>query len=90
MPLRATCTPLLTEALLAKSRAQRRSGMLRSSPAFVVSPAAVPSQAASSDKALLPLGALMLAASMGAMAQTSTPETTLSTVTVKEAAEVQG
>ncbi|PJI97149.1 catecholate siderophore receptor [Acidovorax sp. 69] len=44
----------------------------------------------SSDKALLPLGALMLAASMGAMAQTSTPETTLSTVTVKEAAEVQG
>ena len=53
---------------MAKSRAQRRSGMLRSSPAFVVSPAAVPSQAASSDKALLPLGALMLAASMGAMA----------------------
>ena len=75
---------------MAKSRAQRRSGMLRSSPAFVVSPAAVPSQAASSDKALLPLGALMLAASMGAMAQTSTPETTLSTVTVKETAEVQG
>ena len=64
--------------------------MLRSSPAFVVSPAAVPLQAASSDKALLPLGALMLAASMGAMAQTSTPETTLSTVTVKETAEVQG
>ena len=64
--------------------------MLRSSPAFVVSPAAVPSQAASSDKALLPLGALMLAASMGAMAQTNTPETTLSTVTVKETAEVQG
>ncbi len=40
--------------------------------------------------ALLPLGALMLAASMGAMAQTGTPESTLSTVTVKEAAEVQG
>lgn len=44
----------------------------------------------SSERALLPLGALMLAASVGAMAQTSTPETTLSTVTVKEAAEVQG
>ena len=44
----------------------------------------------SSDKALLPLGALMLAASMGALAQTSTSESTLSTVTVKEAAEVQG
>ncbi|WP_226449675.1 TonB-dependent receptor [Acidovorax radicis] len=44
----------------------------------------------SSDVALLPLGALMLAASMGAMAQTSPPETTLSTVTVKEAADVQG
>ena len=43
--------------------------MLRSSPAFVVSPAAVPSQAASSDKALLPLGALMLAASMGDVRQ---------------------
>ena len=44
----------------------------------------------SSDKTLLPLGALMLLASMGAMAQNSPPETTLSTVTVKEAAEVQG
>ena len=44
----------------------------------------------SSERALLPLGALMLAASVGAMAQTSTPEATMSTVTVKEAAEVQG
>ncbi|MDP3229941.1 MAG: TonB-dependent siderophore receptor [Acidovorax sp.] len=44
----------------------------------------------SSERAFLPLGALMLAASVGAMAQTSTPETTMSTVTVKEAAEVQG
>ena len=40
--------------------------------------------------ALLPLGALMLAASMGAMAQSGTPEATMSTVTVQEAAEVQG
>ena len=75
---------------MAKSRAQRRSGMLRSSPAFVASPATLSPQASQSDRALLPLGALMLAASMGAMAQTSTPETTLSTVTVKETAEVQG
>ncbi|MBV7427059.1 TonB-dependent siderophore receptor [Acidovorax sp. sif0715] len=45
---------------------------------------------ASSDMALLPLGALMLAASMGAMAQSGTPEATMSTVTVQEAAEVQG
>ena len=44
----------------------------------------------SSDKALLPLGALMLAASMGAAAQGSAPETTMSTVTVKETAEIQG
>ena len=40
--------------------------------------------------ALLPLGALMLAASMGAMAQTAPKEATLSTVTVQDAAEVQG
>ena len=42
----------------------------------------------SSEKALLPLGALMLAASVGSWAQTSTTETTMGTVTVKEAAEV--
>ncbi len=43
----------------------------------------------SSETALLPLGALMLAASVGSWAQTSTTETTMGTVTVKEAAEVQ-
>ncbi len=49
------------------------------------------------DKAMLPLGALMLAASVSSWAQTQTapaapaaaPETTLGTVTVKDAAEVQ-
>ena len=74
---------------MAKPRAQRRSSVLRpqqSSPSFV----STTPRGLSSDKALLPLGALMLAASMGAMAQTSPKETTLSTVTVKEAAEVQG
>ena len=51
---------------------------------------------AHSDKALLPLGALMLAASFGSWAQSApaaanpaTPTPTLSTVTVKESAEVQ-
>ena len=69
---------------MAKSRAQRPRRHAAFFSAFVVSPAAVPSQnRTSSDKGLLPLGALMLAASMGAMAQTNTPETTLSTVTVK-------
>lgn len=45
--------------------------------------------ASSSDRALLPLGALMLAASVSGWAQTvpATSETTLSTVTVKEKAE---
>ncbi len=50
-----------------------------------------------SDKALLPLGALMLAASFGSWAQSApaaanpaTPTPTLSTVTVRESAEVQG
>ncbi|GKT20083.1 hypothetical protein AVHY2522_24745 [Acidovorax sp. SUPP2522] len=41
-----------------------------------------------SDKALLPLGALMLAASVSSWAQTA-PEATMGTVTVKEAAEIQ-
>lgn len=57
-------------------------------------PAAAPTPVA--DKAVLPLGALMLAASVSSWAQTqapqaghATPETTLGTVTVKEAAEVQ-
>ncbi|MFI8616195.1 TonB-dependent receptor [Acidovorax sp. NPDC077693] len=70
---------------MAKSRAQRRSTALRQTASPVSTPAG-----ASSDLALLPLGALMLAASMGAMAQSGTPEATMSTVTVQEAAEVQG
>ena len=42
------------------------------------------------DKALLPLGALMLAASVSSWAQApAAPEATLGTVTVREAAEVQ-
>ena len=57
-------------------------------------PAAAP---AAKSAAALPLGALMLAASVSAWAQTepaaqpqaNAPETTLGTVTVKEAAEVQ-
>ena len=55
--------------------------------------AAVPAPAAAitADKAMLPLGALMLAASVGSWAQQPpTPEATMGTVTVKEAAEVQG
>ena len=70
--------------------------MLRSQITTPVSAAASAPGAAvapSSDKALLPLGALMLAASVGAMAQTTSPpaaEATMSTVTVREAAEVQG
>ncbi len=50
---------------------------------------AVTPKSASSDKALIPLGALMLAASFSGWAQTApaTPEKTLSTVTVKEQAE---
>ena len=73
---------------MATSRAQR-STPLRSHP-FPGSTTPAPAPGMSSDKTLLPLGALMLLASMGAMAQNSPPETTLSTVTVKEAAEVQG
>lgn len=46
--------------------------------------------ASPSDKALLPLGALMLAASVGSWAQApAAPEATMGTVTVREAAEVQ-
>ena len=46
--------------------------------------------ASTSDKALLPLGALMLAASVGSWAQApAAPEATMGTVTVREAAEVQ-
>ena len=71
---------------MAKPRAQRRSSVLRpqqSSPSFV----STTPHGLSSDKALLPLGALMLAASVGAMAQTTTPEKTLAPVVVKERAE---
>ena len=81
----------MTEALLATSRAQRRSPALHSTTSPVsAAPAAESTTATHADIAVLPLGALMLAASMGAMAQTGTAETTLSTVTVKETAEVQG
>ncbi len=41
------------------------------------------------EKALIPLGALMLAASMGSWAQTTDNAATLSTVTVKDTAEIQ-
>lgn len=74
---------------MAQSGALHGSNPLRSHPF----PASIPPALALGmlpDKPLLPLGALMLAASMGALAQTSTPETTLPTVTVKEATEAQG
>ncbi|MBP9640420.1 MAG: TonB-dependent receptor, partial [Acidovorax sp.] len=74
---------------MAKSRPLQRSTALRSH-AFPASQHPAPALGMSSDKALLPLGALMLAASMGAAAQGSAPETTMSTVTVKETAEIQG
>ena len=66
---------------MAKTCAPRGSSMLQSTP----------SSAPQSDKVLLPLGAMMLAASVGSWAQTgTTPEATLSTVTVKEQAAPQG
>ncbi len=74
---------------MAKSRAQHGSNPLRSHPFPASTPPAL-AHGMLPDKPLLPLGALMLAASMGALAQTSTPETTLPTVTVKEATEAQG
>lgn len=66
----------------------------RSQRAHAMRPAAAP---AAKSAAALPLGALMLAASVSAWAQTepaaqpqaNAPETTLGTVTVKESAEVQ-
>lgn len=66
---------------MAKKRTQRHNIPLQSTqtPSLRLHP--------SSESALLPLGALMLAASMGSWAQAQ--ETTLSTVTVKEAAQVQ-
>ena len=76
---------------MATSRAQRRSPALHSPTSPVLpAPAAESTTITHAEIALLPLGALMLAASMGAMAQTGTAEPTLSTVTVKETAEVQG
>ncbi|EHL23708.1 outer membrane protein TonB-dependent receptor [Acidovorax sp. NO-1] len=74
---------------MAKSRALRRSIPLRA-PQSTQQPITQPARTAASEKALLPLGALMLAASVGAMAQTHAAEATLPAVTVKEAADVQG
>ncbi len=73
---------------MSKKRQQR----LRSKPASTIARPAV-----ASTSAVLPLGALMLAASVSSWAQTqpaaaapaATPETTLGTVTVREASEVQ-
>jgi catecholate siderophore receptor len=65
---------------LAKKRAQRRDAR----------PQQKQTPTLGADKALLPLGALMLAASVSSWAQTApSNEATLSTVTVKEKAEVQ-
>ncbi len=71
---------------MAKKRAQRHSSPLRRSQA----PSVAPVPGAGDNKTLLPLGALMLAASVSSWAQTSpSGEATLSTVTVKEKAEIQ-
>lgn len=79
---------------MAKSRAQGRSPVLRpqvstrsSLPLPAMTSAPAPVRALAGDRALLPLGALMLAASVGAMAQTATPEKTLAPVLVKERSE---
>lgn len=59
-------------------------------PPALASGASTPLSTATSAAALLPLGAMLLASSMGAMAQTAAPapaETTLGTVTVREQAE---
>ena len=58
-------------------------------------PSAAAPTSSMADKAVLPLGALMLAASVSSWAQTqpapaaAPAETTLGTVTIKDAAEVQ-
>jgi catecholate siderophore receptor len=70
---------------LAKQPAKRGSKLRPQQPSRPATAAIAPA----SDKALLPLGALMLAASVSSWAQTATPEATMGTVTVKEAAEVQ-
>ncbi len=79
---------------MAHARAQQSLFSLPDTQRPCFSPAPTPAPASHSDKALLPLGALMLAASFGSWAQgtpaaavSATP--TLSTVTVKDSAEVQ-
>ncbi|NMM80957.1 TonB-dependent siderophore receptor [Acidovorax sp. SRB_14] len=70
---------------MAQPRAQRRNPALHSP-----QPPAPLSTASPADKAMLPLGALMLAASVGSWAQTTETATpTLSTVTVHGSAEIQ-
>ncbi len=65
--------------------AQAAALSLNSQPAHSLQPTRM-----GADKSLLPLGALMLATSMGSWAQTNEiPSATLSTVTVREAAQIQ-
>ena len=79
---------------MANAHVQRPPSALPAVQGTSVFSAVVP--APQSDKALLPLGALMLAASFGSWAQSAptaanpaTPTPTLSTVTVRESTEVQ-
>ncbi|MBY0411919.1 MAG: TonB-dependent receptor, partial [Burkholderiaceae bacterium] len=78
------------EAILATTRAQRRSSALRNQPTLG-QPGTFALPQTPSHNMLVPLGALMLAASAGVMAQTAptTADATLSTVTVKEQAQIQ-
>ena len=71
---------------MAPSRAQRHSNTLQT---VQVPSSSSTTPASQSDKVLLPLGALMLAASVGSWAQSAPAAPTLSTVTVKESAEIQ-
>ena len=65
--------------------------MKTTAPMTAAEPGTVTSFAPPSDKALLPLGALMLSACVGSWAQApAAPEATMGTVTVREAAQVQG
>ncbi len=75
---------------MAQSRAARRRSLSRPDASPTTGQATTAARVSPADLSLLPLGALMLAASVGAMAQGTTPDATLSTVTVKESAEVQG
>ena len=61
--------------------------MKKTAPRTAAESGTVAFPASTSDKALLPLGAMLLAASVGSWAQA--PEATMGTVTVREAAEVQ-